>query len=269
MAEVAAIVSLYNSHKFIAGFLDRASRQTHQDLEFVFVVNYDKYGDPNYEIGNFISENFKRPKRIIQVQREGIYASWNRAIKASDSKFIVNMNVDDCHAANSIQHLMHPWGRTNHFPIDTIFAAYGDWRIVPVEFQQNAANTANSLTGGKMGNTAPRFTRNLGPHVLWPRSIHESMGYFDESFKAAGDHEMWLRIMYRVSISGTPAPPFMKVGFHPNVNDSCAGEDQWDVLTYYINHEATLSNQHGDGNILNGSSEDARLLEMYGDLFYR
>jgi len=44
-----------------------------------------------------------------------------------------------------------------------------------------------------------------GPQPLWRRSIHERHGWFDESFKVAGDYEFWLRIATTETMVHVPA----------------------------------------------------------------
>ena len=37
----------------------------------------------------------------------------------------------------------------------------------------------------------------FGPHPMWRRSVHETLGYFDPSFEVAGDYDFFIQLAWR------------------------------------------------------------------------
>lgn len=35
----------------------------------------------------------------------------------------------------------------------------------------------------------------IGPMPMWRAKLHKRFGYFDESYRSAGDYELWMRFM--------------------------------------------------------------------------
>ncbi|HEX2975931.1 MAG TPA: glycosyltransferase, partial [Bacteroidales bacterium] len=102
--KVSAIVSVYNSEKFIRGCLDDLLGQTlyeKGELEIVLV----NAGSKENEDAIIREYKSKHPdiKYIKTDERETIYQAWNRGVKASSGKFITNANTDDRHRRDALE----------------------------------------------------------------------------------------------------------------------------------------------------------------------
>jgi glycosyltransferase involved in cell wall biosynthesis len=97
---ISVITSLYRCEKFLAAYLQAVSRMTNlYECEFILVHN-----DPTDEELEII-RNFHDSSVLINhliVEREGLYSSWNRAIRLSRGKYLTVWNVDDLRFADSI-----------------------------------------------------------------------------------------------------------------------------------------------------------------------
>ena len=98
--KVTAIVSTYNSEKFIQGCLQDLFDQSlykQGQLEIVVVDSGSQQGEWELIQGMRQRPEFEHMLAIRTEERETLYAAWNRAIKLSRGKYIINANTDDRH----------------------------------------------------------------------------------------------------------------------------------------------------------------------------
>ena len=186
---VSAIVSTYQSERFMRGCLEDLERQTiANDLEIVVIDSASPQND-----GAIVKEFQKRYANIVHIrtpERETMYASWNRGIKAARGKYVTNANTDDRHRADALEIL----ARTLEENPD-VTLAYADYMVTRTE--NDTFECAHPVQRFELLDFVPvHLLRGcyVGPQPLWRRDVHEEHGYFDEQMVAAGDYEFWLRI---------------------------------------------------------------------------
>jgi glycosyltransferase involved in cell wall biosynthesis len=186
---VSALVSTYQSARFIRGCLEDLEAQTVADRLEIVVVDS---GSPQNEraIVKEFQERFSNITYLRTDQRETLYASWNRGIQIARGQYLTNANADDRHRSDAIARLL----QTLEAHPEAVLA-YGDCAITQVE----NATLADAPISGYF--RWPEFDRlrlfrtcYLGPHPLWRRALHERFGYFDPELVSAGDYEFWLRV---------------------------------------------------------------------------
>ncbi len=99
---VSAIVSTYNSERFIRGCLEDLECQTIADRLEIVVVNSGSQQNEEAVIREF-QEKYSNIKYIKTDQRETVYAAWNRGIQAATGKYITNANTDDRHRKDALE----------------------------------------------------------------------------------------------------------------------------------------------------------------------
>ncbi|MBZ0263276.1 glycosyltransferase, partial [bacterium] len=121
--------------------------------------------------------------------RESLYVSWNRAIEESTTEYITNANTDDRHREDAFEILSN---LLDHTPSASL--AYGHAYISRIENETWSQNPKNVLWKTPAW-FAPRILLHypFGPQPLWRKSVHEKIGYFDPSFRAAGDWDWGCR----------------------------------------------------------------------------
>ncbi|MBW2018925.1 MAG: glycosyltransferase [Deltaproteobacteria bacterium] len=187
---VSAIVSTYNSERFIRGCLEDLEAQTIADKLEIIVVNSGSEQNEEAIVKEF-QKKYSNIKYIKTEQRETVYAAWNRGIKAASGKYITNANTDDRHRKDALEIMARALDQNPE-----ICLVYGDTSNTCTENETFERHT--SIGAFRW----PDYSRKLllnwgclaGPHPMWRRSVHEEYGYFDESFESAGDYEFWLRI---------------------------------------------------------------------------
>ena len=182
MTKVSTITPCYNMSKYMRGFLDNLSTQTHKDLEIVLDHN-----DPSDEEVKLVEEYNEQYDNILHIKVEGvdpIGTSMNRCIEYATGDYLCIWNVDDLRTADSIEVMAKALDENP----DVDFV-YGNYVIVPnfggTEGQYvDETGREDELTTGMI----------LGPYFMFRKSILEKSGIFDEQLVQGADYDLALRL---------------------------------------------------------------------------
>ena len=184
MTKVSTITPCYNMSKYMKGFLDNLSTQTHKDLEIVLDHN-----DPSDEEVKLVEEYNDQYDNILHIKVEGvdpIGTSMNRCIEYATGDYLCIWNVDDLRTPDSIEVM----AKTLDENPDVDFV-YGNYVIVPrfggTEGQYvDETGREDELTTGMI----------LGPYFMFRKSILEKSGVFDEQLIQGADYDLALRLAF-------------------------------------------------------------------------
>ncbi len=98
---VSAIVSTYNSERFMRGCLEDLENQTIANKIEIIVVDSGSEQDEESIVKEF-QKKYSNIKYIKTDNRENVYTAWNRAIKAASGRYVSNANTDDRHRRGCI-----------------------------------------------------------------------------------------------------------------------------------------------------------------------
>jgi glycosyltransferase involved in cell wall biosynthesis len=189
--KVSAIVSVYNSSKFLEQCLINLCSQTlflTGELEIV-VVNTGSQEEEGAIVKRFV-ENGYQIKYIEVTTRETVYSAWNRGIQASSGIYVTSANADDRHQVNALQLMAEALDAHSNVAL-----VYAD---VDITEEENCLYGEAFIVGQyKWSDFCPiQLLKGCfcGPQPMWRKDIHEKIGYFDADFVSAGDYEMWLRM---------------------------------------------------------------------------
>lgn len=189
--KVSAIVSVYNSGKFIKGCLEDLTSQTlfkKNQLEIVIVnCGSDKTDER-------VIEKYKsRYLNIAYIKvdkRISIYKAWNIGIKAASGIYITNANTDDRHKNDAFEKMLNVFQSNDN--IDIIYADCYQTEIPNSRYDQGT--NLKIIRWADFDKDLLLFGCFIGPQPMWKKSLHNKYGYFDESLEVVGDYEFWLRI---------------------------------------------------------------------------
>ena len=195
--KVSIITSVYDGDEYIEPFLkDITGQDSFVEKCELILINA---ASPGNEEETILKYKKKYPNNIKYKKLEndpGIYGTWNIALSLATGEFITNANLDDRKSPGSI--VAHALELCKNPEIDLVYSDMLITKEINETWDQNSSN------GEKY--TMPNFS--LGalkmvnmPHAapMWRKSLHDKYGVFDESFKSAGDWEMWLRAASRGS----------------------------------------------------------------------
>ena len=182
MTKVSTITPCYNMSKYMKGFLDNLSTQTHKDLEIVLDHN-----DPSDEEVKLVEEYNEQYDNILHIKVEGVApigTSMNRCIEYATGDYLCIWNVDDLRTPDSIEVMAKALDENP----DVDFV-YGNYVIVPkfggTEGQYvDETGREDELTTGMI----------LGPYFMFRKSILEKSGIFDEQLVQGADYDLALRL---------------------------------------------------------------------------
>jgi glycosyltransferase involved in cell wall biosynthesis len=187
---VSAVISTYNSERFMRGRLHNLIEQTiFPEIEIV-VVNSGSQQNEESIVKEFQGQ-YPNIVYVSTPQRETIYRAWNRGISVSRGKYITNANTDDRLRRDALEVLAnaldaHP----------NVAMVYGDQYITSI------ANSSYEKTTHRERFFRSRYSRLklfseylLGSHPLWRASLHSDGGiWFDEKYEVAGDYDFAFRV---------------------------------------------------------------------------
>ncbi|MDH5499057.1 MAG: FkbM family methyltransferase, partial [Nitrospira sp.] len=186
---ISVLVSSYAAQSFMRECLDDLERQTIMNRMEIIVVDASS---PEQE-GTIVSEYQERYKNIIYLRtatRIGVYAAWNCALKLARGRYITPFSTNDRLCADAYEILSktledHP----------EVALAYGDTYLTDLPHQTFKQHQRSGIWQWPEYSYEYLLTHcTIGPHPMWRRTLHETVGYFDESYIALGDQDFWIRV---------------------------------------------------------------------------
>jgi glycosyltransferase involved in cell wall biosynthesis len=196
LPKISLVTSVFDAGEHIEQLMEDVTRQTvFQDKCEWIILNANRTGDDYEEqvIQKYID---KYPNNIIYKRLEedgGIYDTWNKAIQMSTGEFITNINCDDRRINNGIEKQAKLLAANPEYSV-----VYNDSYVV------HKPNTMfEEIPDGTQRYNFETFSKeamlrgNL-PHnnPMWRRSLHEKHGFFDTTYRSAGDWDFWLKCAF-------------------------------------------------------------------------
>ena len=196
---VSALISTYNSERFIRGCIEDLQRQTiaHQ-LEIIVIDSASHQNE--WKIVCELQGRYNNIRYLRTEQRETIYQAWNRGIRIASGRFITNANTDDRHRRDALELMAatldaHP----------DIALVYGDCLVttIPNQTFEHTIRCGYHIRP----EYSPEFMLSgchIGPQPMWRKDVHNEIGYFSEELSSAGDYEFWCRIALKHRMKHIP-----------------------------------------------------------------
>jgi glycosyltransferase involved in cell wall biosynthesis len=198
-ARVAVIVSLYNAADKLWFFLTALSQQTLIRQDQVEIILVDS-GSPTNERAVFEAFHRGHPLSVIYARsstRETIQAAWNRGIKLARAPYLVFLGVDETLYPETLEVLAEELD--DHPNADWVMA-----NSLVTAVDRNGLPNNDIMPYDRSGGTKDHVYLETC-YVSWVggmyrRSIHDRYGYYDETFRGAGDTEFKNRILPYINV---------------------------------------------------------------------
>lgn len=183
---VSAIISTYNSEYFIENCLNDLLNQTLYQKGLLEIIVVDSNSQQNEsDIVLEYQSKYSNITYLRTAQRETLYKAWNRAILLSQGEYITNANVDDIHSPESLEIMSNTLSAS--LDVDLV---YGNHYLSQIENRpfDNYVNERQII----YSNYDPINIFLYYPfshQPMWRKSVHNKVGYFDDTLKAAGDYD--------------------------------------------------------------------------------
>lgn len=193
--KVSLIVSMYNAESKLNSFLSAISKQTlFQNSELYEIILVDSCS-PSNEFGVFQEFSKSHKLNIVYAKsahRETIQSAWNSGIKISCGEYLVFLGVDESLYPDALEILANELNENKEI----------DW-VMSNSFVNEITSDGEHLYDSLFYNRANSNKEHVyldTCYISWVggmyrKSIHDRFGYYDESFKAAGDTEFKNRIL--------------------------------------------------------------------------
>ncbi|MDA8140089.1 MAG: glycosyltransferase [Desulfobacteraceae bacterium] len=187
---ISAIVSTYNSERFMRGCLEDLLSQTAADRLEIVVID-SASGQNERAIVREFQRYCANIKYIRTQNREPLYAAWNRGIKLAQGKYVTSANTDDRHRRNGLEQMAAVLETQPRVAL-----VYADVIKTATENETFSKCTPAGMLCWFDWDRRRLLSDGcfMGPQPMWRRSVHDVFRYFDESLTVSSDYEFWLRI---------------------------------------------------------------------------
>ncbi len=180
--EVSVIIPTYNRGWILKESIDSVFSQTFDAYELIVV---DDGSDDNT---SEILDSYGNKLRIIRQANQGVSAARNRGIIASSGEFIALLDSDDLWLPEKLDRQMS-FFRNN--PDAVICQTQEIWirngkKVNPCKHHKKLS--------GMIFEPSLNLCLVSPSAVMFKRELMDMVGFFDESFPACEDYDLWLRV---------------------------------------------------------------------------
>ena len=184
MTKVSSITPCFNMERYMEGFLENLSTQTHKDLEIV--MDHNNPSDREMEM---IEKYQETNDNLLHIKVDGvdpIGISMNRCIEYATGDYLCIWNVDDLRTPDSIEVMAK--ALDDNPDVDFV---YGNYHVVPSfgSKEGHIVDEAGKEEWLKIGMI-------LGPFFMFRKSAIEKAGVFDEQLVSGADYDLALRLAF-------------------------------------------------------------------------
>jgi glycosyltransferase involved in cell wall biosynthesis len=182
---VSVIMPVYNRETLVGAAIDSILSQTYPAIEVVLVND----GSTDNSLSVIKDYERKYPEKIVVIDQEnqGQVASRNNAIRKANGKYIAFLDSDDLWEPTKLEEQM-PLFKEN---VGLVYSAINNidesGKIV------NAVMCDESVRGNILPQLLVRNQMTGGTVVVLKEAL-DRVGLFDESFSAAENWDLWIRV---------------------------------------------------------------------------
>ena len=191
LSNVSIVLPVFNGERYLAECIRSVLGQGLEDFELL--ISDDGSTDQSQQIIRSFSDT--RIRLFTQRRNVGLFANLNQLLRAASYPLVRILGQDDVLEAECLAHEVSFFAR---------HPSVGMTYCKSVEIAEEGNEIASTRLGDLPAVIEPQLSLQLLYYygclpgnistVCVRRECFEEVGLFDETFRAAGDHEMWVRI---------------------------------------------------------------------------
>lgn len=187
--KVSAIVSAYNSERFMRACLQDLTGQTLFRRGEMEIIVINSGSEQNEEA--VVREFQQKHTEIVYLKtaRETLYGAWNRGVEVARGKYVANANTDDSRRPDAFERL---WEALEAHPEADLAYAHCAWTDVPND-RFGSATEQRTIEYPAYHPALSLFYCLTGCLQFWRTSALKSLGFYNAQLAAVGDYEVLLR----------------------------------------------------------------------------
>ena len=201
---VSVVIPAYNAERYIGEAIESVKSQSVAIDEIIVVDN--NCADDTVKISKDLGAT------IVREKKQGIAAARNRALRSISNPWIAFLDSDDVWAEKKIE---LQWNALQRFPEARIVTCDSGWIFEPDKTRKQVPILAkpdfDEYEGTIIGKTysyTPRFSGRLcewfflnSSTIAMHREVFDTVGFYDESLRFAGDMELYGRALAKFGIT--------------------------------------------------------------------
>ena len=196
---ISAIVSSYGAEAFMEECLEDLEQQTMAQKMEIIVVDAASPENERAIVSRF-QERCRNITYLRTPTRIGVYAAWNLALRIARGRYITPFSTNDRLRPDAYELLARA---LDEHPDVTL--VYGDTYLTELPHQTFSQHHRVGMWKWPDYDYDTLLRKcGVGPHPMWRRTIHEAVGYFDETYIALGDQDFWIRLGARHKLLHIP-----------------------------------------------------------------
>ena len=177
--KVSVITISYNSEKTIKATLESVVDQTYKNIEHIIID-----GNSNDNTVK-ISKKFSHIFKLISEKDKGVYDAFNKGLKIATGDIVGFLNSDDTfYNKDSLQNIVNEFDKS----VDAVF---GNLKF----YNKNNKITREWVSKPFKKGAFEKAWMPPHPTFYCRKSTYNKLGFYNDSFKIAGDFELMLRYM--------------------------------------------------------------------------
>jgi hypothetical protein len=185
---VSLVASTYRSERYLSAWLENMTAQTiWAEAELLLVANDLQQA----ERGALAPFTDVHPQlRVLEVDREPLYRSWNRAISRASAPILAIANVDDLRTPDGLERQVRDLEKDGGalfsyggFEIHDTFPPRGR----PLAVVDPPAFDRETFTSGM----------HVGPFLVWRAAARSPSAFFDEGLLSGSDMDFAIRLAFQ------------------------------------------------------------------------
>jgi|GEM_PF-3787800 len=172
--------------------------------------------------------------KVVTIEAKSIFACWNEGIRKSAGTFVSVIHPADRYRADAFEEFIKIFN--SHDSVHLVYSDILSKDLRHETFEAHSARVAMRFPDYDRKTFLEKGYTEIRP--VWRKSIHNTLGFFDESLRYAADLEFWLRVSDESVF--WHIPEFMALRYDGKdilriAPDSNRRVEFTSVLTYYEN----------------------------------